>query len=309
MFFKNKKSIENNTQIIEEKIPAELLRKIKNIEIRSRITVTEAISGGYNSVFRGYGMEFQEVREYTRGDDFRRIDWNVTARHNNLYVKTFREERQLTVMLLIDSSGSLEYGSTNNTKGEKLIETASVIALTAMSNQDKIGALFFTNEVEKFIKPAKNRNTVLRLIREILYLKAKNRGTDLNLAMDYALKNMKRRGVIFILSDFYTDIDYKKFFIAGRKHDIIPVIFSDNFEERQIDIGLVDMIDNESGKILLVDTSSLEYKRSIEERNKKREDFIKELKKLDIEPLFINTDSDIEKPLIKYFEKRKRKIR
>ena len=309
MFFKQKNSSIENTTQIEEKIPKELLRKIKNIEIRSRIIVTEAISGGYNSVFRGYGMEFQEVREYTRGDDFRRIDWNVTARHNNLYVKTFKEERQLTVMLLIDSSGSLEYGSTNNTKGEKLIETASVIALTALSNQDKIGALFFTNEVEKFIKPAKNRNSVLKLIREILYLKVKNRGTDINLALEYALKNMKRRGVIFILSDFYTDIDYKKFFIASRKHDIIPVIFSDNFEEYPVDIGLVDMIDNESGKVLLVDTSSLEYKKSIEDRNKKRSEFIKELKKLDIEPLFINTDSNIEKPLIEYFEKRKRKIR
>ncbi|HOJ64392.1 MAG TPA: DUF58 domain-containing protein [Spirochaetota bacterium] len=308
MIFK-KDRIEKDSSNIEEKIPSELLKKIKRIEIRSRVLVTEAISGGYNSVFRGYGMEFQEVREYTRGDDFRRIDWNVTARHNNLYVKTFKEERQLTVMLLIDSSGSLEYGSKNSTKGEKLTETASVIALTAMANQDKIGALFFTSEIEKFIKPAKNKNTILRLIREILYLKSKNRGTNLNLAMDYAMKNMKRRGIIFILSDFYTDIDYKKIFIASRKHDIIPVIFSDEFEEIPVNIGLVEMIDNETGEIMLVDTSSVEYRESLEERKKKREQFFNELKKLNIEPLLIKTDVDIEKPLIRYFEKRKKKIR
>jgi len=309
MLFKKRESQKDLIPQLEEKIPPELLKKIKKIELRSRVLVTEAISGGYNSVFRGYGMEFQEVREYTRGDDFRRIDWNVTARHNNLYVKTFREERQLNVMLLIDSSGSLEYGSKDSTKGEKLTELASVLALTAMSNQDKIGAIFFTSEIEKFIKPAKNKNTTLRLIREILFLKPKNRGTNLNLALDYALKNIRRRGLIFILSDFYTDIEYKKIFIASKKHDIIPVILTDNFEENAINIGLVDMIDNETGKVLLVDTGSPYYKRSIEQRRKKREEFLIELKKLNIEPLFINTEQDIEKVLIKYFEKRKRKIR
>ncbi|MBP7551933.1 MAG: DUF58 domain-containing protein, partial [Spirochaetes bacterium] len=129
----------------EEKIPLELLKKIKKIEIRSRLMVNEAMSGGYNSVFRGYGMEFQEVREYSIGDDFRRIDWNVTARHNNLYIKTFKEERQLNVMLLLDTSGSLGFGSKSSTKHDKMIETSAILALTAMENQDKIGAIFFTN--------------------------------------------------------------------------------------------------------------------------------------------------------------------
>lgn len=311
MFFKKKLPIENNNsqEIIEEKIPFELLKKVKKIEIKSRLLINEALSGGYNSIFKGYGMEFEEVREYTRGDDFRRIDWNVTARHNNLYVKTFKEERQLNVLLLIDSSGSLEYGSKDTTKEEKLTETASLIALIAMANQDKIGAIFFTNEIEKFIKPAKGKNTILRLIREILFLKCKNKGTNLNLALDYALQNMKRRGVIFILSDFYTDIDYKKFFIASRKHDIIPVIFSDDFEEIAINVGLVDMIDNETGKIVFVDTSSKQYIDFIEKRKEQKNKFLYELKKLNIEPLIIKTDIDIENPIRQYFEKRKKKLR
>src|SRR4030042_1377766 len=169
-----------------KKIPPELFKKIRRIEICSRILVTEAISGGYNSIFRGYGMEFQEVREYYPGDDYRSIDWNVTARHSIPYVKRYREERQMNVMLLIDSSGSLEYGSTKSTKSEKLAETAAVLSFTALKNQDKIGAIFFTKEIEKVIIPSKNKNSILRLIREILFLKPKNKGTDINTAIDYA---------------------------------------------------------------------------------------------------------------------------
>ncbi|OHD14066.1 MAG: hypothetical protein A2086_12075 [Spirochaetes bacterium GWD1_27_9] len=292
-----------------EKIPKELLKKIKKIEIRSRLLVTEAMSGGYTSVFRGYGMEFEEVREYFPGDDFRRIDWNVTARHNSPYIKRFKEERQMNVMLLIDSSGSLEYGSAEATKGEKLAETAAVIAFTALSNQDKIGSIFFTNEIEKHILPSKNKHSILRLIREILFLKSKNKGTDINKALDYAIETMKRRGIIFIMSDFYSKIDFKKIFIAKKKHDIIPVVFTDNFEEMPINVGLVDMIDNETGALMLVDTNSEAYIKSIERRKREKTELLAQLKKLDIEPLTIDTTQDIEKPIIHYFEKRKRKIR
>jgi uncharacterized protein (DUF58 family) len=292
-----------------QKIPKELLKKIKRIEIRSRLLVTEAMSGGYTSVFRGYGMEFEEVREYAPGDDYRRIDWNVTARHNQPYMKRFKEERQMNVILLIDSSGSLEYGSTDSTKGEKLAETASVLAFTALSNQDKIGAVFFTDRIEKVIIPSKNKNTILRLIREIIFLKTERKLTNLNTALDYTIENMKRRSIIFILSDFHTDIDMKKIFIARKKHDIIPVIFSDDFEDMSVDIGLVDMIDNETGELALIDTSSAYYKKSIEKRKKKKNDMINEFKKMNLEPLYIKTSEDIEKPIIMYFEKRKRKIR
>jgi len=292
-----------------QKIPKELLKKIKRIEIRSKILVNDTMSGGYNSVFRGYGMEFEEVREYFPGDDYRRIDWNVTARHDKPFVKRFKEERQMIVMLLIDISGSLEYGSSDSTKAEKLAETASILAFTALSNQDKIGAVFFTDQIEKTIVPSKNKNTILRLIREILFLKPKNKGTDINNALDFAIENMKRRSVIFVLSDFYSWVDFKKLYIARKKHDIIPVIFSDDFEEYPVDVGLVDMVDNETGRMVLVDTGSLDYKRFIDGRRRDKEDFLYELKKLNIEPLVINTKADVEKPIVKYFEKRKKKIR
>lgn len=293
----------------EEKIPLELLKKIKKIEIRSRLMVNEAMSGGYNSVFRGYGMEFQEVREYSIGDDFRRIDWNVTARHNNLYIKTFKEERQLNVMLLLDTSGSLGFGSKSSTKHDKMIETSAILALTAMENQDKIGAIFFTNKIEKVIIPTKNKNTTLRLLREILFIKPQSNGTDINNAIDFAIENMKRRGIMFILSDFLTDVSFKKIFIASKKHDIIPVVLTDEFEEYPINLGLVDMLDNESGELILVDTSSDNYKKFVEDRKARKEKFFSELKKLDIEPLIIDTDTDVEIPIMRYFEKRRKKIR
>ena len=299
----------DNSSKYQQKIPPELLKKIKKIEIRSRVKVNEMMSGGYNSVFRGYGMEFEEVREYFPGDDYRRIDWNVTSRHNSPYVKVFKEERQLNVMLLIDISGSLEYGSTISNKREKLVETASVLSFTALSNQDKIGAIFFTDIIEKYIVPSKNKNTILRLIREILFFKPKNKKTNINVVIDHAIETMKRRGIIFILSDFYSDISYKKIFISSKKHDIIPVIFTDDFEEMPTNVGLVDMIYNETGELTLVDTGSGYYKKSINERKQKKQALLNELKKLDIEPMIINTNVEIEKNIICYFEKRRKKLR
>ncbi|MCG8571758.1 MAG: DUF58 domain-containing protein [Spirochaetes bacterium] len=292
-----------------QKIPREWLKRIKKIEIRSRQLVTDSMSGSYNSIFRGYGMEFEEVREYQIGDDFRRIDWNVTSRHHSPYIKVFKEERQLNVMLLVDMSGSLEYGSTNSTKREKMIETAAVLSFTAITNQDKIGAIFFTNHIEKHIIPSKNKNTILRLIRDLLFFTPQNKGTNIDLAVDFANETMKRRGVILILSDFLANMDYRKIFIAAKKHDIIPVIFNDSFEDFPINVGLVDMIDNETGNIKLVDTGTKEYKEYIKNRRIQKENVLTELKKLDIEPLMISTDDDVEKNIIRYFERRKKKIR
>lgn len=292
----------------EEKIPKELLKRIRKIEIKSRVLVTEAMSGGYNSIFRGYGMEFQEVREYFPGDDYRRIDWNVTSRHTKPYVKVFKEERQLNVMLLVDISGSLEYGSTESTKHEKLTETAAVISMTALSNQDKIGAVFFTDKVEKKIVPSKNRNTILRLLREVIFLKPTGKGTNINAALDYAHETMHRRGIIFILSDFYAPVDSKRLFIASKKHDIIPIVFSDTFEQVPVNVGLVDMIDNETGEMRLVDTNSVFYKRSIVERETKREKLFADFRKLGLDPLIISTTDDIERVILRYFDRRRKKL-
>lgn len=292
----------------QEKIPHELLKKIKKIEIRSSVLVNEAISGNYNSIFKGYGMEFEEVREYYPGDDYRTIDWNVTARHQSPYVKRYREERELNVMLLIDSSGSLKFGSKDETKKDKLTLTASMIAFAALSNSDRIGACFFTNIIEKVILPSKNRNVILRLIREIVFLNPSHSGTDLNIALDFALETMKRRGVIFILSDFFGELDIKKLYIAKKKHDIIPVVLTDQFEENPINVGLVEMIDNETHEIRLIDTSNRSYKESVLKRKEKRDIFLKELEKYNIQPMFIKTDDDVENIIMRYFKTRAKKI-
>ena len=306
---KHKSTNPQKTEHQETSPEMELFKKIKKIEIRSRIMANESLAGGYSSVFRGYGMEFQEVREYAQGDDFRRIDWNVTARHNNLFVKTFIEERQLNVMLLVDVSGSMNYGSVDVTKKTRMIETAATVAMTAMANQDKIGAVFFSDEIEEFISPSKNKNTILRLIRDLINIQPKSSGTNINNAIDYTIKNMKRRGVIFILSDYFGDIDYKKLFIAAHKHDIIPVVITDEVEQYPLNVGLVDMVDNETGAMQLVDTSSPSYIDFVRRRRMKLDDFAAELKKLNIEPLTISTKEEIDKPLLRYFEKRRRKIR
>jgi uncharacterized protein (DUF58 family) len=297
---------DKNNQI--EKIPAELFAKIRRIEIKSRSLVNEILSGNYSSVFRGSGMEFQEVREYAAGDDYRSIDWNVTARHSKPYVKRYREERQLNVMLLIDCSGSLEFGSTASVKSEKLAETASTIAFTAFKNQDKIGALFFTDIIEKVILPSKNKHTILRLIREILFIKPKHKLTNINTALEHLNRTFKRKGIIFILSDFYTNVSLKKMIIAGKKHDLIPIVFSDPFEEMPINVGLVDMLDNETNELTLVDTSSKAFIDSIKERKEKRESFFSDLRRNGIDPIFINTGDDIEKILVKYFQSRAKKL-
>lgn len=293
----------NNT----EKIPEELFKKVKKIELHTRKLVNAMSSGGYTSVFRGQGMEFEEVREYNAGDDYRKIDWNVTARHNTPYVKRHREERELNVMLLLDVSGSLNFGSSFQTKRSIMVETAALLAFTSLFNQDKIGSIFFTDRIEQYCYPSKSKNAILRMIRDILFFKPTGKGTDINLALDYAISNMKHHGIIFLFSDFLSDIDSSKLFIASRKHDIIPVIIEDDFELPGKNIGLIDMIDNETGRKILVDTGSKAYKAFLDKRLRRKEMFLDELVKYNIEPIHINTAESAEKPILTYFHKRKRR--
>ncbi len=289
------------------KIPPELFKKIRKIEFSTRKMVNEMLSGRYSSLFRGFGMEFEDVREYFAGDDYRRIDWNVTARHDKPYVKRFHEERQLSVTLLIDISGSLEFGSSVITKGEKIAEMSALLAFTALSNHDKIGTILFTDKVEKYIPPNSKRNTVLRMIRDILYHKRSRKKTDLNLGLEYAIDNMKRRGIIFIFSDFFCDIDKKKLTIAARKHDLIPVIVSDEFEYAQPGVGIIEAIDNETGRKQLIDTESNVYRAFIEQRKSTVADKIQIFKKIGIEPIILDCNDDIEKIIIEYFYRRSKK--
>lgn len=289
-----------------EKIPPELLKKIKRIELKAGIQVTDVTAGGYSSIFRGQGIEFQEVREYIPGDDVRKIDWNVTARHGIPFVKRYREERELNIMMLIDVSGSLKYGCGDKLKKDILLETAAILSFTALFNQDKIGALLFTDKIEEYIPPTKHKNSILRLIRDILFIKPEGKKTDIDKTLNYVLCTMKKRGIIFIFSDFLSDFDESKLFMLSRKHDVIPVIINDLFEFSELNVGLVDFIDNETGRRMLVDTGSSEYKRLIRKRIAKREELLNNFKKNDLTPLIINTNDDTEKVILSYFEKRKR---
>lgn len=294
-----------------EKIPEELFKKVRKIELQTKSLVNDISSGGYTSVFRGQGMEFEEVREYFPGDDYRRIDWNVTARHTTPYVKQHKEERELNVMMLLDLSGSLHFGSTQLSKRDILVETSALLAFTSLFNQDKIGAIFFTDQIEQYIYPSKNKNTILRLIRDILFYPPKGRGTNINLALDYALSNMKRKGIIFIFSDFLSPVDSSKLFIASKRHDIIPIVINDEFENREQTkgLGLIDMIDNETGKKILIDTNSKSYLAYIQERKKKKEGLLELFKKYRIDPILIGTSDISEKVILSYFHKRKKRIR
>ncbi len=290
-------------------IPKELLKKVKRIELKTRKLVTESISGGYTSVFKGQGIEFEEVREYSIGDDFRKIDWNVTARHGTMYVKRYKEERELNVMMLVDMSGSLAYGSADSSKRDKLIETLALISFTAIKNQDKLGAVYFTDRVEKVIHPSKKKDIILNIIREGLYLNTEGKGTDINNALEFALKTIKRRGIVFILSDFLADIDEKKIFIASRKNDLIPIIFKDQYEFAPLDVGLVECVDNETGRTVLVDTSSGSYKRYVRERTFKFNQMNEIFAKNNVVPIVIENNTDIEKELIGYFAARHSRAR
>lgn len=297
----------NNTE--KKEIPSKLLKKIKKLEIKSKNLVSESLSGAYHSLFRGEGLEFEEVREYFPGDDYRRIDWNVTARNLSPFVKRFREERQLNFLLMVDISGSMNYSSSEDFKRTKMVEIVALLAFTALSNNDRIGGLFFSDKVDLFIAPSQNRNNIHRIIRDALYVEPYNSGTDINSALNYSLEMMKRRGIIVILSDFFSDVDEKLIYMLSKKHDVIPVVIEDDFEIQQADIGIVTMIDNETKKTVNIDTSSHAYKKYIKDRIDKRNSMINMFKKYNIESMIVNTKDDIDKKLREYFHKRKKRMK
>jgi len=236
-------------------IPKELIRRIRKLEITTRKAVSATLAGQYHSVFKGRGMAFSEVRPYQPGDEIRVIDWNVTARMNDAYVKVFTEERELTVMLLVDVSGSGDFGSRSQSKGEVAAEVAAQIAFSAIANNDRVGLILFSDRIEKVIPPKKGRKHVLRLITDILSFKPQGRGTDIALALNYLSGVSKRRAVSFLVSDFLAP-DYEKAMrIVGRRHDLVPVVLSDALEAELPKLGLVEIEDLETGERLLVDAS------------------------------------------------------
>ena len=283
----------------------EIFKKVRKIEIKTRGLSNQIFSGEYHSVFKGRGMAFSEVREYQYGDDIRNIDWNVTARYNHPYIKIFEEERELTVMLLIDISGSNSFGTQMQLKQELITEIAAVVSFSAIQNNDKVGVIFFSDKIEKFIPPQKGSSHILRIIRELIDFKADNKGTDISEALRYLTNAIKKKSTAFLISDFMTS-DYEKALqIANHKHDIIAVRVTDNRETSIPDMGLINVKDAETGKTMLVDTSSKKVRRYYEQwTDKKRKDLDLLFARFGIDMVKVYTGEDYVKPLMNMFKKR-----
>jgi uncharacterized protein (DUF58 family) len=287
----------------------ELLKKVRQIEIKTRGMVNQVFSGEYHSVFKGRGMEFSEVREYQFGDDIRTIDWNVSARFNHPFVKIFEEERELTVMLLVDFSRSGEFGTTGQMKNEIATEICAVLAFSAIKNNDKVGLILFTDRIEKFVPPKKGRAHILRIIRELLSFQPTGSGTSIKEALEYFNHIIKKRSIAFLISDFIDDGYDKILRIVSRKHDVIAVELTDPREEQLSSVGLVKFRDAETGRERWVDTGNTAVRKGFEEywrqrRTARRGMFIRS--KVDAIP--IRVDRPYIKPIVDFFKLRERRL-
>ena len=293
-------------------ISTDLIKKIRHIEIRTRRLVNDSYAGEYHSIFKGRGMAFDEVRPYQIGDEIRTIDWNVTARTGEPYVKRYVEERELSVMLVVDASGSEDFGSKDRFKRELAAEITAVLSFAATSNNDKVGLLIFTDQIELYIPPRKGRRHVLRLIRELLAFKPKGRGTDVNLALETVNQILKRRSIIFLISDFISDPNsYKRAIsITNKRHDVIAVDLIDPLEMKMQDVGLVLLEDPETREVVLVDTSSPEWQKAFSQRTGSLETELKRiLNQANVDRIQINTSEEYTVPLTSFFKERARRIR
>lgn len=289
-------------------IPAELLRKVRKIEIHTKRLVNDLFGGEYESVFKGQGIEFADVREYVPGDDIRTIDWNVTARSQTAFVKKFVETRELTVIFAVDMSGSQYFGSTDKLKSEIAAEIAAILAFSAVKNNDKTGLLIVTEGVEKFIPVKKGRNHALRVIREILGYQPKKRKTHLESAMEYLYQVQSRTSVIFLISDFMDSGYEKALKILSRKHDVIAIHLRDPLEQKFPVVGLVELEDRESGKTMLVDTASPGFQKRFRETAEKNQAALEKLfKQLQIDRIDIPANASYVEPLFKFFKSREKR--
>ncbi|RUT80148.1 DUF58 domain-containing protein [Ancylomarina longa] len=284
---------------------SELLKRVRKIEIKTRGLSRNIFAGEYHSAFKGLGMTFSEVREYQYGDDIRKIDWNVTARYNHPYVKLFEEERELTVMLMIDVSGSREFGTVSKLKKNQITEIAAVLAFSAIQNNDKIGVIFFSNTIEKFIPPKKGKTHILRIIRELIDFHPENRETDISNALRYLTNAIKKKCTTFVISDFIDDDFENALTIANKKHDVVALKIYDQREKEIPSIGLVKIKDAESGEYSWVDTSNKKVRENYAAwwRNEsKRTSEI--FKRSGVDVAEIRTDQDYVKSLINLFQRR-----
>jgi uncharacterized protein (DUF58 family) len=314
IYYLSSKSLDKTAQALtvvasNDQIPRELLKKVKRIEISTRNVVNEVFSGEYHSVFKGRGMEFSEVREYQPGDDVRTIDWNVSARMGHPFVKVFEEERELTVMLLVDVSSSGNFGTTEQLKREIAAELSAVLAFSAIKNNDKVGLIIFSDKIEKFIPPRKGKKHVLRVIREILFYKPQEATTDLNTALEYLSRVIKRRSTVFLISDFLSENYEKSLQVANKKHDIIAISITDPREVSLPDVGFIDLEDAETGESILVDTGSANTRNEFYNRSmgisEERSGFFKSI---GVDHINILTNYSYVEPITRFFKMRAKRL-
>jgi len=290
-------------------IPKEILKQIRRIEIRSGKLVNEIFAGQYSSVFKGRGMEFAEVREYVPGDDIRSIDWNVTARYGKPFVKMFVEERELTVIFLVDVSASQSFGTKDRLKSELAAELASVLAFSAIKNNDRVGMILFSDKIEKVIRPKKGKNHILRLIREILFFKPEGKLTDIALALKYLSDVWRRKAVVFLISDFNDTGFEKSIRIVAKRHDLIAIKISDPREKELPEVGLMEMEDAETLRREVIDTGDAKFIEEFRKNAAEKEDRIKTIfKKASVDSIMLSTGKPYTVPLVQFFKLRERRI-
>ena len=290
-------------------LPEELIKKIRYIQIFSSRAVNASFAGQYESVFKGRGMQFDEVREYTPGDDIRDIDWNVTARTGKAYVKRFVEEREMTLLFAVDLSASGEFGTVNKMKNELAAEFCAVLAFAASKNNDKVGLLIFTDQIELYIPPKKGSGHVLRLIRELLAFEMPKRKTDIPLGLDYVAKVLRKRATVFVVSDFIETGYKKSLSLLNKRHDVVAVPVRDRVEMAMPNVGLIELEDAETGEVLLVDTASGQFQRGYSGRSQADfDDLTTLLRSINVDSIPIQTDQPYMHDLVQFFHMRHRRF-
>ena len=290
-------------------LPEELIKKIRYIQIFSSRAVNASFAGQYESVFKGRGMQFDEVREYTPGDDIRDIDWNVTARTGKAYIKRFVEEREMTLLFAVDLSASGEFGTVNKMKNELAAEFCAVLAFAASKNNDKVGLLIFTDRIELYIPPKKGSRHVLRLIRELLAFEMPKRKTDIPLGLDYVAKVLRKRATVFVVSDFIETGYKKSLSLLNKRHDVVAVPVRDRVEMSMPNVGLIELEDAETGEVLLVDTASGQFQRGYSGRSQADfDDLTALLRSINVDSIPIQTDQPYMHDLVQFFHMRHRRL-
>ena len=291
-------------------LPKEVIRKIRRIQITTSRLVNESLAGEYHSVFKGRGMEFDEVREYQHGDDIRTIDWNVTSRAGHPFVKRYVEERELTVMLLVDASASGSFGSYEKTKGEIAAEISALLAFSAIKNNDRVGAILFTDRIEKFIPPRRGSTHVLRVIRELLFYRPQRRGTSIQKALDHLNLVLHKSAVVFLISDLLDQGFEQSLKVANRRHDMVVIQIFDPREQDLPDVGILELRDAETGEVLCVDTSLPEVRRNYRDNwEKNRASLARLFQTNRMDHVTIDTSKPYDAPLTRFFRERVRRQR